>query len=989
VSFQENDPVQATRVLVISSEVKEGYQFTNAAQSHIRIVNYDYNLDSLEIVAAKIENILKGVLADSIGFINHGEAGSFHLTNSSLVSAKAIKSGDNSVRIFWEKIANLVKTRNEQGSIDLFACSLAATPEGKDLIEKLEDITDRNFAASVNLTGNPDLNGDWILETDNINLAARYFESKKLPSITTTLATINTTIPWLDGVNTYFSLPPATFFDSTTFIFGVQFVPAIPRFYPTYRAGIERTNGVAAAATGARLGALDYNNPLNQWFTLFDVGNSSHNHNFRIDYRFYKDGGTSATYIQFVSYISYDDPNVFDIFGDTSPTAPKHKAHHLMKIIGSGYAFAPDEKTIFYVSLQHNQGTSTTSLNAGIPSSSIAILNKEIIPNPEFEPYLVHNCIRQINYQDQPGPTTPTATAVVSTLAADLDYTKLTSSGMNITYANTERTKLYLGRAISDTSPQYAHVKIDYFHIWVPSIVDYVLEYDWNTTVNPPVLKDRKSSNIATYIGTPLLTIDDRFYTVPDYRVVNGTTPLIPPLQRILGDLNEIKQICLSKPTFLDPQKDQYVTDVYESLYYTPKRIATNLRDIATRLSNYATVDNQPLDSNARNEIAKIIAILNDTNNIPNFSAGTAAANLQTLENFFKAQSSKISFSAKISSILQYIENTIGYLQADKISLPARAQGLTRYISKIPILGLSQLALSSYRYMTFNAMKLGNIIQLNKRALSILNRLSKILGQEWKTNDRGQLCCNYKDSSGFEYKDIGYVHYTIPGDYANFPETKATHFGLACYAFSVVDSDLSHSNFTTVSDVGNLISCWDILKDIFEELYDVQKGYYLYNSTDTTFTTTLGKVITPLQTIFSNSWPTGVGEHYFQFLNTDVIAHFYETDVDGKLVNNGLVRLTTKFNTYDSPTFDTAADQYRAYYRLVMWWEGRDDSAKRLSDNSAKSLVSSAIKSIQSANETYQQNLKTIISNNTDIQKAASKSVNDHYSLSSRILQSL
>ena len=64
--------------------------------------------------------------------------------------------------------------------VDLLACDLAATSSGLVLIKELEDLTGRHFAASTNHTGNIKHGGDWVMETDNVDTAAIYFDPQKL-----------------------------------------------------------------------------------------------------------------------------------------------------------------------------------------------------------------------------------------------------------------------------------------------------------------------------------------------------------------------------------------------------------------------------------------------------------------------------------------------------------------------------------------------------------------------------------------------------------------------------------------------------------------------------------------------------------------------------------------------------------------------------------------------------------------------------------------
>eukprot|EP00931_Biecheleriopsis_adriatica_P100468 TRINITY_DN75785_c0_g1_i1.p1 TRINITY_DN75785_c0_g1~~TRINITY_DN75785_c0_g1_i1.p1 ORF type:complete len:217 (+),score=35.09 TRINITY_DN75785_c0_g1_i1:103-753(+) len=64
--------------------------------------------------------------------------------------------------------------------VDLLACSFAETTQGKEWLAKWEKKTRINFAASTNCTGNPEVDGDWVLETDGIDACNVYFNVDKL-----------------------------------------------------------------------------------------------------------------------------------------------------------------------------------------------------------------------------------------------------------------------------------------------------------------------------------------------------------------------------------------------------------------------------------------------------------------------------------------------------------------------------------------------------------------------------------------------------------------------------------------------------------------------------------------------------------------------------------------------------------------------------------------------------------------------------------------
>ena len=63
----------------------------------------------------------------------------------------------------------------ESGRVDLLACSLLKSREGQEVFDAIERETQCNFAASNNATGNPRDGGDWVMESDNVDIREFYF----------------------------------------------------------------------------------------------------------------------------------------------------------------------------------------------------------------------------------------------------------------------------------------------------------------------------------------------------------------------------------------------------------------------------------------------------------------------------------------------------------------------------------------------------------------------------------------------------------------------------------------------------------------------------------------------------------------------------------------------------------------------------------------------------------------------------------------------
>ena len=118
----------------------------------------------------------------SIGFVDHAKSGCFRLLKGLDVDVNELRENEK-LRCFFTQIAELlmpdkkkalgrtVSTASralDMGAIHLLGCNVAA--DGMELVKELEEITGFNVCASTNETGNVKDGGDWVLETDNLQV---------------------------------------------------------------------------------------------------------------------------------------------------------------------------------------------------------------------------------------------------------------------------------------------------------------------------------------------------------------------------------------------------------------------------------------------------------------------------------------------------------------------------------------------------------------------------------------------------------------------------------------------------------------------------------------------------------------------------------------------------------------------------------------------------------------------------------------------------
>ncbi len=174
----------AERVLAVSSDVEDAHTLLTAATPDVHGVVFDAQATTLAGLLARIRAELNGQAADSIALATHGDVvGGFQLVAGHPVNLETIHHPE--MRAFWEGLAELVRPG---GRIDVLACDAAAGLHGQVLMAALEQVTGVDIAASVDATGAPGRGGDWVLETDGVDVGSLYFVPTHLARFTELLA---------------------------------------------------------------------------------------------------------------------------------------------------------------------------------------------------------------------------------------------------------------------------------------------------------------------------------------------------------------------------------------------------------------------------------------------------------------------------------------------------------------------------------------------------------------------------------------------------------------------------------------------------------------------------------------------------------------------------------------------------------------------------------------------------------------------------------
>jgi hypothetical protein len=116
---------------------------------------------------------------DCIAFACHGPPAPAGETRYWAITKSAVltSSMTDDLGDVGEVLAAFAEATKRGGRVDLLACNLLKDKFGQDVLRMLETRTATNFAASSNVTGNPKNGGDWIMESDGINVGPIYFKN--------------------------------------------------------------------------------------------------------------------------------------------------------------------------------------------------------------------------------------------------------------------------------------------------------------------------------------------------------------------------------------------------------------------------------------------------------------------------------------------------------------------------------------------------------------------------------------------------------------------------------------------------------------------------------------------------------------------------------------------------------------------------------------------------------------------------------------------
>lgn len=160
-----------TKLVLVDSRVADIAQIASSIAPNTEIITFNFIDDSFESLKAKITASYESIC---IAQHNYKYSTVKLLNNMPEGIIKNVETEDPNLTT-WEPIIDFfiwLKTQAGCQYIDLLACNIWADSDWRYAILKLREITGAYIRASVNITG---AGGDFILESDNVDLIGIYF----------------------------------------------------------------------------------------------------------------------------------------------------------------------------------------------------------------------------------------------------------------------------------------------------------------------------------------------------------------------------------------------------------------------------------------------------------------------------------------------------------------------------------------------------------------------------------------------------------------------------------------------------------------------------------------------------------------------------------------------------------------------------------------------------------------------------------------------
>ncbi|XP_043551276.1 epithelial cell-transforming sequence 2 oncogene-like isoform X1 [Chiloscyllium plagiosum] len=167
------------RVILISSRIPAWEMVVDCVKIGVLPLLYEYSGTTPDSLLYRLEKVLRGRRARSIGIVAEGDSTEMDLVQGCKISSKNLPEAE--VRGFWENMSGCVLSQEEGGRIDIFV-PLAASEAGMELLCQLSALTAVCHSSPTGIaTGSyQHIFSEWLRNDGDTAPPATYFNERKL-----------------------------------------------------------------------------------------------------------------------------------------------------------------------------------------------------------------------------------------------------------------------------------------------------------------------------------------------------------------------------------------------------------------------------------------------------------------------------------------------------------------------------------------------------------------------------------------------------------------------------------------------------------------------------------------------------------------------------------------------------------------------------------------------------------------------------------------
>jgi hypothetical protein len=140
-------------IIFVEADVKNYESLITGGSTGAEIIVLDPTRSGVDQISAVLAGHSK---ISSLHIVSHGTSGNLHLGTADL--------NLNTLSQYKDELTGWTGALTDSADILLYGCDVASGTQGNAFVQQLSTLTSADIAASTNLTGSRQLDGDWILE---------------------------------------------------------------------------------------------------------------------------------------------------------------------------------------------------------------------------------------------------------------------------------------------------------------------------------------------------------------------------------------------------------------------------------------------------------------------------------------------------------------------------------------------------------------------------------------------------------------------------------------------------------------------------------------------------------------------------------------------------------------------------------------------------------------------------------------------------------